>query len=212
MSGVIPVGNYHRGASSKETIMQLKNIITPGKICKIHLDLSSKLPQLYRNNLAENSTHYIYFETKEDELFLPMTVLNIKRLKKLIDKFEKEYRPSNIIDIRKVFDYWVLKMNKPKAKFTTGRRLKISSRLKDGYEVLDILQAIDNCSKTPHNMGKNANNTEYNDINLICRSGDKLEYFRDQCNRNFNKKVFDQEISNWLISSDHAHGETFENE
>lgn len=88
---------------------------------------------------------------------------------------------SNKSDTRplEIFEYWCDVMNKKRSAFSPKRKKVIEARLKDGYPVDEIKTAIINCSNTPHNMGKNENNKEYNDIELICRSSEKLEQFRD---------------------------------
>lgn len=79
--------------------------------------------------------------------------------------------------IEQVFDYWRRSLNHPTSKLTPTRRRRIADRLKDGYSVDDIKHAIDGCSMSPHNMGVNDTGTVYDDIELICRSGEKLERF-----------------------------------
>lgn len=81
--------------------------------------------------------------------------------------------------IKSIFDYWVFVMNKnPKlTMLSDSRAKKIGARIKQGYSVDIIKRAIDNCSRTPHNMGLNDNNKLYNDIELICRNSEKLESF-----------------------------------
>ena len=65
------------------------------------------------------------------------------------------------------------------AKLTAKRKRAISGRIKEGYTINDITQAIEGCASSPFHMGNNDRQTQYNDIELICRSGEKLEYFRD---------------------------------
>lgn len=86
----------------------------------------------------------------------------------------KEKKPS---EIEQVFDYWRKSLNHPTAKLTPTRRRRITDRLKDGYTVEDIQHAIDGCGMSPHNMGVNDTGTVYDDLELICRSGEKLERF-----------------------------------
>jgi len=77
-----------------------------------------------------------------------------------------------------VFDYWLKVMNKKSiTKFTAKRKLAITSRLKEGYTVEQIKAAIDGCGKSAFHNGQNEQSKMFNDIELICRSGDKLESF-----------------------------------
>jgi len=82
-------------------------------------------------------------------------------------------------DANKIFQFWCTTMDKQKSAFSDGRKKKIIDRLADGYTVEEIKVAITNCSNTPHNMGHNSNQKQYNCIELICRSTEKLESFRD---------------------------------
>lgn len=75
---------------------------------------------------------------------------------------------------REIFEYWQRKCNKPRAKFTSDRRQKVRSRLREGYSVDDIRLAIDNAAVAAYvnDAGK-----RFDDIELICRNGSKLESF-----------------------------------
>ena len=55
-------------------------------------------------------------------------------------------------------------------------------RLKEGYTVEQIKTAIDNCKSDPWSMGANDRHTEFNDLELICRTGEKLESFLNKSN------------------------------
>ena len=86
--------------------------------------------------------------------------------------------PDKSDDCQAVFDFWCMTMNKNGAtKFTQERKCKIQTRLKEGYSVQDIKQAIINCSLSAFHMGQNDNRTVHNDLTLICRTGSKLESF-----------------------------------
>ena len=56
-----------------------------------------------------------------------------------------------------------------------------SARMEYLYTVDQIKMAITGCSMTPHNMGQNDNNKKYDDIELICRDGVKVETFASNC-------------------------------
>lgn len=85
---------------------------------------------------------------------------------------------SSVIEI---FQYWrdTMKKNPATTKITPKRDKAIKQRLKDGYTVEAIKTAIHNCSLDPYSMGQNNRNKPFNDIELICRSGEKLEFFLD---------------------------------
>lgn len=84
-------------------------------------------------------------------------------------------------DAINIFNHWVVVMNKNLAntKQTPKRMKAVKARLKDQYTVGQIKTAIDNCRADPFSQGANNRNTAYNDLELICRTGEKLEYFID---------------------------------
>ena len=74
-----------------------------------------------------------------------------------------------------IFQYWVKAMNKgTRTSLTTLRKTKISARLKDGYPVHEIKQAIDNVAKDSFLVAGG-----HTDIEMICRSDTNLEKYRD---------------------------------
>ncbi len=85
--------------------------------------------------------------------------------------------------VKEIFEYWQEVMNHPKAKLTPGRRQKIKARLTQGYSIEDIKKAIDGCKASPHHMGQNDTGTVYDAIELICKSGEKLEFFMQKANK-----------------------------
>lgn len=78
----------------------------------------------------------------------------------------------------RIFAYWQLVMQKPTAKLTAERMKKICARLQDGYSEDTIILAINGCARSDFHMGRKTDSPQqYNDIDLICRSGSKLEWF-----------------------------------
>ena len=87
--------------------------------------------------------------------------------------------PDNAV--YEIFTYWKEVMRKSaNAKCTPKRSKKIIERLKQGYTLEQIKQGIDGCKKSPHHMGQNDSGTVYDDLELILRSGEKLEGFIDK--------------------------------
>jgi hypothetical protein len=80
-------------------------------------------------------------------------------------------------EVASIFTYWQTVMGKPKAILTADRRAKIQARLRDGYTEEQIKQGIDGCRASAWHMGENPNGKQYNDFDLICRNGSKLEQF-----------------------------------
>lgn len=78
-----------------------------------------------------------------------------------------------------VFEYWQQQLGHFRAQLNELRRRRIIDRLKEGYSVERIQQAIRGIKLSPFHMGKNDRNTAYNDIEFICRNGVNLEKFAE---------------------------------
>ncbi len=76
-----------------------------------------------------------------------------------------------------VFAYWQSAMGHPQAKLDAKRERNIKARLKDGYTVKQLCKAVDGCKLSPHHMGQNDQRTVYDDIELICRDGPRVDKF-----------------------------------
>lgn len=76
-----------------------------------------------------------------------------------------------------VFSYWQQIMDKPRAQLDVKRKRNITARLKDGYTVEQLCKAVDGCRADPFSMGRNDRSTPYNDIELICRDGARVDRF-----------------------------------
>ena len=77
-------------------------------------------------------------------------------------------------EISELFAAWQQQCGHPHAKLTSDRRTKIRARLNDGYTVEEIRQAIGGAAAAAYvdDRGK-----RHDDIELICRSGSRLEAF-----------------------------------
>lgn len=92
-----------------------------------------------------------------------------------VSKVKPTVTPSG--ETLEVFDYWQKKLNHPQAKLDSKREKAIKGRLKDGYTVGQLCQAIDGCSIDPFSQGKNDRQAIFDDIELICRNGPKVDQF-----------------------------------
>ena len=80
--------------------------------------------------------------------------------------------------IRELFDFWKSTMKKNGSTLLTPKRERnIADRLKQGYTVDQIKNAIQGNSISPFHNGQNDRKEVFNDIELICRSGEKIEKF-----------------------------------
>lgn len=121
--------------------------------------------------------------------------------------------PSAPDSVRAIFDYWQSVMGKANGtRLTSGRRDKIKARLKEGYTEDQIKQAITGCSKSEFHMGKNDQGIRYNDIDLICRNGQKVEQFIGYLTSA--KTIRDQEAEDWANGGVETYttGETIDHE
>ena len=78
--------------------------------------------------------------------------------------------------VERIFEYWKLIMNTSKSVFDDKRDRDIRKGLKL-FNENELMQAIDGCSKTPHNMGDNDQNTKYNGLHVIFKNADQIERF-----------------------------------
>lgn len=89
-----------------------------------------------------------------------------------------EGKPSLAAETQEVFDFWRQAMGHDNAKLDAKREKTIRARLKDGYTVGQLCQAITGCQYDPFSQGANDRQTVYDDIELICRTAVKVDSFR----------------------------------
>ena len=79
-----------------------------------------------------------------------------------------------------LFDYWRNTCNHPQSRPTRDRLAKIQARLREGYTPTQIRTAIDGAKRHPfvNDAGK-----VYDEIDLICRNGAKVEDFIERARR-----------------------------
>lgn len=75
---------------------------------------------------------------------------------------------------RRLFDYWRERCHHEQAKLTPDRERKVLARLRDGYTEEFIRRAIDGAAAAPF---RNNHGRPFDDLELICRNGSKLENF-----------------------------------
>lgn len=76
-----------------------------------------------------------------------------------------------------VFNFWRERVGYAQAKPTDTRRRKVFARLRNGYTVGDIKDAIVGCAQSEFHSGANGSGRRYDDLELICRNDTKLEQF-----------------------------------
>lgn len=97
----------------------------------------------------------------------------------LKDPCEPKVSPMQKNTSFEIFSYWCEAMNKSPStsKLTPKRDKAVKARLKEGYTVEQIKLAIDGCANDKFSMGQNDRGKPFNDLELICRDGVKLESF-----------------------------------
>jgi hypothetical protein len=100
--------------------------------------------------------------------------------------------PDRAEVVQEVFDYWQLRMDKPKALLTPKREKAIKGLVKLGYSLEQFQHAIDGCKSSAWHQGMNDRHTVYDDIELICRSGEKLESFINNIGTGAGVETLDQ--------------------
>lgn len=77
---------------------------------------------------------------------------------------------------REVFEHWCSVMQKrTNTIFSKDRQAKVKARLREGYTVDQLKEAITGYTHIPFNMGDNADNRRWDDLELICRSGSNVD-------------------------------------
>lgn len=82
-------------------------------------------------------------------------------------------------EIGEIFAYWQAIRNHPKTILDKKRKKAIRARLEEGHSTERIKAAIRGISFSAFHMGKNDNQTVYDDIELICREGSQVDKFAD---------------------------------
>ncbi|MFZ1694203.1 MAG: hypothetical protein WAT74_13470 [Flavobacteriales bacterium] len=79
-------------------------------------------------------------------------------------------------EVCELFAFWQQATNHPQAKLTDDRRRKIRARLAEGYTAGQIRKAIEGAAIAAFVK----DGVKYDDLELICRNGTKLESFIDR--------------------------------
>lgn len=82
---------------------------------------------------------------------------------------------SHTDTVRRLFVYWQQRCNHGTAKLTPERTRAVLGRLRQGYTEAEIRKAIDGAAEAAYQNDDNGK--RYDDLELICRNGTKLESF-----------------------------------
>lgn len=76
-----------------------------------------------------------------------------------------------------IFTHWKTVLGYKRARMDQKRLKAIRDRIKDGYSLEDLTDAINGCFLSPFHQGENDRNTRYDDIELICRNASNVDKF-----------------------------------
>lgn len=76
-----------------------------------------------------------------------------------------------------IFNHWKATMNQPQAIMDKNRKKVITSGLDAGFSVEQLCNAITGCSRTPYNMGNNAEKQRFDGLKIIFRDAEQIERF-----------------------------------
>jgi hypothetical protein len=105
------------------------------------------------------------------------------RLGILLAEHDKQ---ANVLSVVKSRDGWQQVMDHykkyhprafPKVLSTLKEAKKIQARLKEGFSVEDLIEAIDGCHRSEYHQGQNDQNKKYDSLELIVRDGSKVQQF-----------------------------------
>lgn len=95
-------------------------------------------------------------------------------------------------EIHEVFDHY--RTIHTRAHKNPDSKLKewkaIAARLREGYTVQDLVDAINGMHQTPHNCGQNERNQQYLGLELCMRNASQVERFRETAHQNKNGMRF----------------------
>jgi hypothetical protein len=118
--------------------------------------------------------------------------------------------------IEGIFAYWQQRCGHPDAKLSPDRRCKIKARLTEGRTVEEVRRAIDGAARAAHTSDAGQ---RFDDIELICRNGSKLELFMRRANLPSQRKAVrvvatspasEEEVARWEELAGQLRGEVEE--
>jgi hypothetical protein len=146
-------------SSSEENIKILNNNYIVEKIRPNEL---KDQQSIILNNPSKGITH--------DEIIEPQKNLRPRKRNKI-------YSQESKLQIEEVFNFWKDRMGHPNARLDDTRKRYIRNALHMGYTADQIMNAIEGCSFTPHNMGDNDRGQRYDGLHLILRNADQIDRF-----------------------------------
>ena len=92
--------------------------------------------------------------------------------------------------VREIYEHWVAVMQFPRKRaLTKDRRLRILSRLREGYTVRQLREVATKASQVPFWRGVNRWNKPFDDIINIYKHAQRVDMFLDLCNSETNQEA-----------------------
>jgi len=163
-------------ASQDESVQMNHTRITPGPTPELH-------PQKNINNqdsyVKEDSELHMYNSPNhttppENRLYTNNIINTYTSSSPPVDVNADAPADNTVTNI---FEHWKLKLNHPRAVLDDNRKRCITKAMRLGYTEEALCDAIDGCSASPFHIGKNPQNTKYDDLTLILRDASKIESF-----------------------------------
>lgn len=91
-------------------------------------------------------------------------------------------RETQAAQVKLVFEHWIASHGKDpsRTKLTDPRKQKVLARLREGYTVTDLCEAIDGCKLSSFHMGENDRGRPFNLLESILANGGRVEEHRDR--------------------------------
>lgn len=92
---------------------------------------------------------------------------------------ERRARPpsTDVEKVEAVVAHYVTR--RPRSRPGEKERARVRARLKDGYSVEELVDAIDGCFLSRWYQGENERGRAFNSLELICRDSSKVDQFRE---------------------------------
>ena len=112
-----------------------------------------------------------------------ITARGSREIKALTRTIKQELIKQELSDVELVFERWLISTSKDPARTKLDtKRLKVIQWALSNYSLDDVLDAVNGWKKSAFHSGDNSQRKVYNDVTLILRNAERLEFFRD-CER-----------------------------
>lgn len=176
------LNSYHRAVQWAEDNGELERVSHAGGSERVHI---RHRPNMFRfPALAERPTHSAGCGTQNgeeggtqigDHPGTQNGEVNIGAVSRAVS------RANTDGDVERVFAAWVTATGRSasKTRLSADRRKKIEARLKEGFDVDELIEAVQGVTLSDFHMGNNDRRQKYDDLTTVLRDGSQVEKFRD---------------------------------